>query len=339
MNKSFFSLFCISALLISGVFFNKTRALDLSNLIGLWNIYDSNNALIDTIDITLAVTQKNITRFSYQQESHNDSELTSQQGIMVDNLIIFDLIKLGYTKTYVGKINESTTGAGGIEISNQLASCSVIGNDTSQVARKFARRLASGSARCDGSVFFNYSQRNIKLAKNGTSPSNITTGGNPSQDLTNNLEYTETKLSGIWDITIPGQKNLRLINKNIETNFLGYQFIYRLVNPSRPLLQLNQSDFLTGSRLALLVDNYLILNPTGFDKENQLLVLKTQLKNSTASGKDYRTYNGDCVPLKNPINSVKVCTPSDQSTVKPIDTKQYGSVGAARLNTKVSINF
>lgn len=339
MKNNFFRLICISALLMSGLVLKKAKAVDLNNFVGVWNIYDSNNTLIDSIDITLAVTQNDIARFSYQQLSHNDSELTSQQGIMVDNLIILDLIKLGYAKTYVGKINSSTTGAGGIEISNQIASCSVIGNDSSQVAKKFVSRLASGSARCDGSVFFDYTQKNIKLVKNGTSPSTITTGGSPSQELTNDLEYVKSKLLGIWDIGIPNQKSQRLINKSIETNFLGYQFIYRMVSPTRPLLQLNQSDFLSGSRLALLVDDYLILNPTAFDKENQLLVQKLQLKTGLASGKAYRTFNGDCVPLKNPISSVKVCTPSDQSTLKPINTQQIGSVHSAKLNTKVSVNF
>jgi hypothetical protein len=339
MKKNFILTICLSILLLSGVIFAKSRALDLNNFVGIWNIYDSNNTLIDTVDITLAINHGGLTRFSYQQESHQNSEKTSLRGLMINNLIVFDLIKLGYAKTYVAKINNLTTGGGGIEISSQLASCNVVGKDGSQVARKFLARLASRSARCDGSSFYNHEQRNIKFVKNGISPTTITTGGSPSSAIGNNLETTKKRLLGIWDFKTQNQKLQRLVNKNIEANFLGYQFIYKLINPAVNLLELKQSDFQSGSRLALLIDNYLIFNPTPFDSENQLLVLKMNLKSGLGSGKQYRTFNGDCVPPRSPANSVKVCTPSDQSARKPINTSQIGSVRIKKANTKVSVNF
>jgi hypothetical protein len=324
---------------MSGVIFSKSRAVDLSNFIGVWNIYDSNNTFVDSIEITLAVTQGDIVRFSYQQKSHSNSQKTSQRGMMIKNLIIFDLIKLGFSKTYVARLNNTTTGGGGIEISNQLANCTVVGTDSSQVARKFLSRLTSGSARCDGSLFYNHTQRNIKFVKNGTNPTTISTGGSPSSDITNNLEITKRRLLGIWDFKTPNQKFQRLVNKNIEANFLGYQFVYKLVNPAVNLLNLKQSDFQSGTRLALVVDNYLIFNPTPFDKENQLLVLKMQLKNGLGGGKQFRTFNGDCMPPRRPANSVRVCTPSDQSDRKPIETKQFSSINIKKTNTKVKVNF
>jgi hypothetical protein len=339
MKKNFILTICLSILLLSGVIFAKSRALDLNNFTGIWNIYDSNNTLIDTVDITLAINHGGLTRFSYQQESHQNSEKTSLRGLMINNLIVFDLIKLGYAKTYVAKINNLTTGGGGIEISNQLASCTVVGTDGSQVARKYLSRLASGSARCDGSSFFNHAQRNIKFVKNGTSPNTISTGGSPSSDINNNLETTKKRLLGIWDFKAQNQKLQRLVNKNIEANFLGYQFVYKLVNPSVNLLNLKQSDFQSGSRLALLIDNYLIFNPTPFDSENQLLVLKMNLRNGLGGGRQYKTFNGDCIPPRRPANSVKVCTPSDQSARKPINTSQIGTVSIKKTNTKVSVNF
>jgi hypothetical protein len=339
MNKNCLLFFNLSILLLSGLIFNKSRAGDLDNVIGQWSLYDSSNSLIDTINVTIAIKHNDTTRFTYQQSSHSNSDKTSQQGIIVDNLIIFDLIKLGYAKTYVAKINEASSGGGGIEISNKISNCTIIGNDASQVARKFRSRLTNGSARCDGSLLYSYSKRNIKIARNGTNPSSITTGGSPDSTITNNLEDIKKKLLGIWDLRAPKQKTLRLINKNIETNFLGYQFIYKLVDPSINLLNLSQTDFKTGPRMALLVDNYLILNPTTFDKENQLLVFKMRLKKGSGSGKQYRTFNGDCVPLRKPANSVKICTPSDQSTRKPINTKQISSFQIKKTNTKVSVNF
>ena len=90
MKKNFILTICVSILLLSGVIFAKSRALDLNNFVGLWNIYDSNNTLIDTVDITLAINQGDLTRFSYQQESHQNSEKTSLRGIMINDLIVFD---------------------------------------------------------------------------------------------------------------------------------------------------------------------------------------------------------------------------------------------------------
>ena len=89
----------------------------------------------------------------------------------------------------------------------------------------------------------------------------------------------------------------------------------------------------------MVVDNYLIFNPTPFDKENQLLVLKMQLKNGLGGGKQFRTFNGDCMPPRRPANSVRVCTPSDQSDRKPIETKQFSSINIKKTNTKVKVNF
>lgn len=329
----------VSVLLLLNLSTSNSKAADTENFVGVWEIYDASNVLIDSIEITIVVSQNDIARFSYQQQSHSDTEQTSQQGILIDDLVVFDLIELGFTKTYAARIDFAANGGGGIEISTQLASCNVIGIDNTQVAKKNRERLTSGSARCDGSSFYESSTRNIKFVKAGTSASTINTGGDADQETLDNLETITNRLSGIWDITASKSETRRFVNKNISANFLGYQFVYRLIDPKIGLARLTQSDFLSANRIALLVDNYLIINPTTFGAANEVLVLKMQLKNRTGSGKSYKTHNGDCFPLKSPIAGTKVCTPSDESSVKVIDTKQLGSRRINKLNTKVTVNF
>ncbi|MDA0772820.1 MAG: hypothetical protein O3C63_07745 [Cyanobacteria bacterium] len=310
-------------------------------LIGTWSIFDSTNQLIDTVDITFVVSKENNSRFSYTQGSHQDLEENSLQGFLFGDYIVFDLINMGFAQTYIAEIDfENNTGPG-VEVKTQLAACTTVGIDATLVKKKHGDRLAVDSAQCNASSFFASSLSTIKFVKSGADINTVPTTNTASETILNEENKYQNKVEGIW--TIAGNKpsiRRRLVIKDIAAHHLGYSFTYRLLNNSTRLGKIGESDFESADRNGFIVNNYMMINSSRFDKPNELFLLK--LNNSTlksARGKELRASNADCFPLKTPTVNIKVCTPNDSSSKTANLVSRIGGRSARKVETNLSIDF
>lgn len=306
------------------------------NLTGTWNIVQSNGNIIDNIDISLVVTSKDSSRFDFSQGSQNGSNMDVYQGMLVDNYLIFNLITLGYTKTYIAKIDFDLLGGAGVELSSRLATCTTVGDNDNLVIKKYRNRLVNSSARCDGTELEDSVVSNIKIVKSGVSANTIPDAGSTDPELIANQDKIEQKLTGVWDINDSKSSKKMLIKEPIA-NFIGYQFTYKVVTSSTQLINLSESDFLTGDRFGYFIDNLMILNTSRFNSKDELFIFKIQ--KTTGSGKKINITNGDCFPLKNPVSGTLLCTPNEDSIFISNEMKRTTQSKITKSNTNIIINF
>lgn len=310
-------------------------------LVGTWHIYDSTNTLIDSIEITVVVSKKNISRFSYKQASHLDLKENSLQGYLFGNYIVFDLINMGYAQTYIAEIDFDNDSGPGVEVKTKLANCTVVGQDTSLVKKKFSSRLAADSAQCDASSFHASDLADIKFVKDGADINLVSTDNSPSDSTVNKESKFQNRIEGIWSVA-GSQPSLRrrIVIKDLAAHHLGYSFTYRLLNNSTSLGNVSEVDFETANRHGFIVNNYMMINTTRFDKPDELLLLKLNTNTlKSGSGKELSTTNADCFPLKNPDPDVMICTPNDSSSKTTSTTSRYGRRKANKVETNLSIDF
>lgn len=306
------------------------------NLTGTWNIVQSNGSIIDSIDISLVVSSKTLSRFDFSQASQNGSNLDVYQGLLLDDILVFNLIELGYSKTYIAKIDFALNGGAGVQISTRLASCTTVGDDDDLVSKKNIQRLSDNSARCDGTKLEDSMISNIKIVKSGVSANTIPDASSADPDLVANQTKIETRLNGVWAISDAGSSK-KLLIKDPVADFLGYKFIYKVVENSTQLINLSENDFLTGDRYGYYIDNYLILNTSRFDIKDELFIFKTPKTSGT--GTKLFIDNSDCFPLKKPISGTMICTPNEDSNFISNIMKRKTASKINKSNTNIIINF
>ncbi len=315
----------------------STAAVNAESLVGTWNILDQNNALIDSIEITIAVAKKNTARFSFTQASHTEQD--SLEGYLTNDTVIFDLINLANTQTYIAKVDFDLGGGPGVEIKTKLADCTG-GLDDSDVAKKNRKRLANDSMRCNGSAFNDSTERAIKFVKQGTNAASIASNGATAAETLTNETKVATRVEGAWSLSGSHPSIVRrMAIKDISSNHLGYKFTYRLLNNKTKLANLNESDFETANRTGYIVNNFMVINPTVFYANNELFVVRlaNTLKQGTA--REIRTPNGDCFQLRVPVASTLACTPNDSSSRTSSISKRIDNRKARRINSNVVIAF
>ena len=112
---------------------------------------------------------------------------------------------------------------------------------------------------------------------------------------------------------------MRFLVKDTEANFLGYNFIYRILNRNVKLKNLSESGFKSSERVGFIVGDYLILNTSFFNKRNNLTVIELGGKKKKGSGDLFRTPNGDCFPSKSGSVDTRVCTPNFDTSASLLD--------------------
>lgn len=307
------------------------------SLSGKWNIVQTNGNVLDSIDITITVSSKSFSRFDFKQLSQNGDNPGTYQGILFEDYIVFNLINLGYTQTYIAQIDFDLGGGAGVQISSALANCTTVGKDNSLVDKKNRKRLSDNSARCDGTSLNDSVTSNIKIVKDGISANTIPDAGAADPSLVANQDKISERLTGVWNI--PGQKaqKKKLLIKEPVADFLGYQFTYKVVNNTTKLINLSESDFLTGTRKGYFIDNYLLLNTSEFKKNDELFIFK--LSKTKGSGREFKIKNGDCFALKNPVSGTFVCTPNIDTERVNNNTTRFDGKKISKSNTNIIINF
>lgn len=331
----------ILALVLQAVPSARAANLNADQLIGTWSIYNSNNQVIDSIEITVAVSQKNRSRFSYKQGSHLDLKENSLQGFLFGDYMVFDLINMGFTQTYIAELDFTTDTGAGIEIKTQLADCVVVGINEDLVKKKQRNRLAVDSAQCDSSSLFDSGLSDIKIVKSTADINNVSSDNQASSQIINKESKYQNKIEGVWSIQgINPSLSRRLVIKDLSAHHLGYRFTYRLLNNQTPLVDISESDFETGDRVGFIVNDYMMINPSRFNKNNELFLLRLDTSTlETAKGKELRATNSDCFELKNPSPNQLICTPNDSSPKTANLVTSYGSRSASKTETNLNIDF
>lgn len=333
-----FSIF-LSLLLFSPA--NADFSENAGALTGKWDILGPSDELIDTIDIKIVVSKTSTARFSFTQESHDDPN-DSLEGTLINDMVIFELINLGQAQTYVAKINFDINGGPGFESKVQLADCDE-GVGPSEVKASYREKLSSNSANCNGSVLTDVAVRSIKFLKQGVSAALVPTTLITDSEILAKEPKFQKKVEGAWTISGGGTKSAkrRIVIKDLESNYLGYQFTYKLLNNSTPLNSITQSDFLSASRQGYIIGNYMVLNSSvfGLKKYNEVFLLKLSPELSSASGTQIVTDNGICFPLKNPSTDNIVCTPNGDTEFAINESERLPGRSASKINTNVTISF
>lgn len=307
-------------------------------LIGTWNIYDSSSNFIDSINIDFAITKGGKARFSFEQGSLQVNATNALDGYMVNkNQIIFNLIKLGQTTTYIARIDFQAGGGPGVEISTQLAECEVVGVDEDLVKKKNEKRLASSSALCDSSKYKNTIVKEIKIVRQDLSPELISSTSSIDPNINSTLAKRTQKIEGTWDLASGKKSTIRILTKDVVAHHLGHRFTYKKIRRRKRLLNTTEEDFISGDNVGFLLDKFLVINTSEFDNGDGFAVFR--LRSKSGSGKLFKTPNGDCFDLKNPEANKKICTPNDDTSLASTDTKVINKVKVKKVNTKVSISF
>ncbi len=342
MNSKLLALCIVFLLLAEGLGAVRAKAIAVSNaesLTGIWDVLDANDAVIDSIEVTIVVAKKNTARFSYKQLSLT-SDINSLEGFLTKDTVIFDLIKLGQTQTYIAQVDFDLGGGPGVEIKTELADC-VTGVDSTTVLKKYRDRLATDSARCDGSSLNDAVLTNIKFVKRGTSAALVPSSNSISADILANETKVSNRVEAAWSVHDNGKASIqrRLVIKDISSTYLGYQFTYRLLNNTTKLSNLSEADFETADRVGFIVNDYMIINPTVFAKRNELFILKLDATLEQAQGRELLTDDGDCFPFKINVIGKMACTPNDSSLKKFSSTKRIDGRNASKIDTNLVIIF
>jgi hypothetical protein len=307
--------------MIFGTSWTSVRALspavdNSEQLVGIWDILGANDAVIDSIEVTIVVAKKNTARFSYKQLSLG-SEINSLEGFLTNDTVIFDLINLGQVQTYIAKVDFNIVGGPGFEIKTKLADC-VTGVSSTAVVKKYRDRLTEDSADCDGSNFNDSVVTNVKFVKRGVSASLVSSTNTAPADILADEAKVSKRVEAAWSVHDSANAAIarRLVIKDISSTHLGYRFTYRLLNNITPLANLSEADFETADRVGFIVNDYMIINPTIFAKRDELFILKLDTTLEQGIGREVRTDNGDCFPFKVNVIGTMACTPNDSSLIK-----------------------
>lgn len=337
-------LIIILLYMISSQGLNSVQALspvvdNAEQLVGIWDILNANNAVMDSIEVTIVVAKKSTARFSYKQLSLN-STTNSLEGFLTDDTVIFDLINLGQVQTYIAQVDFDIPGGPGFEIKTRLADC-VTGVDSTTVVKKFRDRLADDSARCDGSSFNDSVLSNIKFVKRGVSSSLVPSTKTISADILADKVKVSKRVEAAWSVNASRSPATmrRLVIKDISSTYVGYKFTYRLLNNTTKLANLSQADFQTADRVGFIVNNFMIINPTVFAERNELFILKLDANLTQAMGRELLTDNGDCFPFKVNVIGVMACTPNDSSFKRFSNSKRINDRKASKIDTNLVIVF
>lgn len=338
MQKRILALILLISLSLGQNINAATTADNADDLIGTWNIYDSSNTLIDSITIDFAVTKKGKSRFSFSQDSLEAGATNELDGYMVNqDQVIFNLITLGQTATYIARVDFTVGGGPGVEINTQLADCEIVGVDNNLVKKKNRSRLASSSALCDSSAYYDSATREIKLVKNGTDSATIPSTATIDSATTAALANKTDKIEGAWKVASGKKSSIKILTKDVATHHLGYQFIYKKINNKKKLQNITDQDFISGAQIGFLLDDFLVINSSSFNEQDSYGVYK--LGKSSGSGRLFKTPNGDCFGLKSSVVNKKVCTPNDDTSLSSTDTKVFNKAKVKKSNSKVSISF
>ncbi len=307
------------------------------SFIGTWDIYDSSNNKIDSIEVSIAVSKKETARFSFTQESQSGNN--SYQGLIMDeNVVIFNLISLGMLKTYIARLDFDLGAGTGLEISNQVADCSqTVGIDRDLVSKKNRSRMASSTAICDGSDLNDANQKDIKFVRAGVSLDSVPAAPSILDTDLERATRLDDRLSGSWQISARKEKSRRLIIKDFEASPFCFLFSYRTINHKKKLSKLTEADFLSGTRAGFFCDNRMIISTTSFNSDDQWLSLK--ISGTNGNGQEFITPNGDCFPLKDGDSDQRVCTPNDDASRIKNRTRKFEKRRIRKLRSKVTISF
>lgn len=305
-------------------------------LVGIWDILDANDTVLDSIDVTIVVAKKSTARFSYRQLSLS-SETNSLEGFLTNDTVVFDLINLGQAQTYIAKIDFDLAGGPGFQVKTRLADC-VDGVESAAVLKKFRSRLADDSARCDGFNFNDSAVTNIKLVKRGVSTALVSSTASVPVEISAEEAKFAKRVEAAWSVHGNGSQR-RLVIKDISSTHLGYRFTYRLLNNTTKLANLSEGDFETADRVGFIVNDYMVINPTLFSKRNELFIIKLDTTLEKGLGREVRTDNGDCFPFKVNVIGVMACTPNDSSSLKTSSSKRIEGQNAMKIDTNLIIVF
>jgi hypothetical protein len=329
------------ALLLSLPVYSKgVTSLNAEELIGTWRIYNEANSELAAINITLAITKEGVSNFTYQTLGNENSADEILQGKMVNQKqVIFETFSPGESNTYVFDIDFDNMGGPGLLLKTVYADCETVGVDTELVKSRFEKRLASSSMLCNEKDSEESTLTNLKLVKDGTDPATIaTTAGIPS-DFTSKVTNVSDQIESAWTLNTQRGTNIKFLIKDTQTNFLGFQFIYRVVNRKQKLKNLTEQSFKSSERIGILLDEYLVINSSFFNDKNGLSIVDLTKKRRKGRGDHILTPNGDCFPTKSSIASQRICTPNFDTSLANSVSKRSSRTRARRINTKTKISF
>ncbi len=333
-------LILISLFLISFPALAMVTAQNASDLIGTWKVYDETNTELASIEIKIAVTKKGVSNFTYRTLGIEGSEDEELRGQMVNkNQIIFELLTVGESNTYLFEIDFTNGGGPGFLINNKIADCSVVGVDEDLVKKKFKKRLASSSQLCTRTDSETSILSSIKIVRDGIDPTTIASTASTPSEIAGDLSEVAESIEGAWKLKTSSKNNFRFLVKETETNFLGYNFSYRILNKKVKLKNLSESNFKSSERIGFILGDFLIVNSSFFNKKNSLSVIELGKKKKKGNGDFFKTPNGDCFPSKSGSLDTRVCTPNFDTSVTSSITTKNSKAAARRVNTRTKISF
>jgi hypothetical protein len=315
-------------------------ALNAEELIGTWGIYSDSGSELGSIDITLAITKAGVSEFTYKTLGSESSDSELLQGLMVNqNQVIVEAIKPGQANTYVFEIDFEAGGGPGKLLKTIHADCSVIGVDTDLVKKKHEERLASSSQLCTQRSTELSTLTNVKIVKEGIDPATIAATATVDSETTSNLSTVSDQIESAWRIRNTKKNGQKFLVKDTSTNFLGYQFIYRIINKKQKLKNLTEASFKSSERIGLLLNEYLVINNSSFKEKNALSIIDLNKKRRKGKGDFILTANADCFPSKSGSSNTRVCTPNYDTSLADSISKKSSKARAQRINTKTKISF
>jgi hypothetical protein len=315
-------------------------ALNAEELIGVWKIYNEADTELASIDIGLAITKEGVSEFTYKTLGSESSDDEQLQGLMVNQKqVIFEALVPGQSNTYVFDIDFEAKGGPGKLLKTVYADCSIVGVDTDLVKKKYQARLASSSQLCTQKSTEESSLTNLKLVKDGTDPSTISTTASIPSEFTSDLASVSEQIESAWKIKNSSKNSQKFLIKDTSTNILGYEFIYRIINNKTKLKNLTEAGFKSSERIGLLLDEYLIVNNSFFKEKNGLSVIDLNKNRRKGKGNYILTANSDCFPSKSGASSTRVCTPNFDTSLANSISQKSSKASAQRINTKTKISF
>ena len=307
-------------------------------LVGLWNITDEAGNIIDQIDIDLAVAGSKSTRFAFEQLSlNNQVETEPLQGYLMRNLVVFDLIRMGYTQTYVFKVDFDLGGGTGFEIKTQTADCSTDFSEIALLAKKDKAKVNEFTRLCKATLSDSV-VRDVKLVQANVAPSIISGVTLLDPKVIKELNTNRKRLEGNWNSSRGKSLQARIAVQNIETNDFGYSFDYRLIDKKQNLRNFKSSSFVSGVRKGFLIDDYMIYNTSTFGSANKLNIVGLQARKG--NGRELITPNGRCLTLKGiAIDEQQACTANHQDESVETRTKVSTKLRVDKLKSRFLVNF
>jgi hypothetical protein len=307
-------------------------------LIGTWHIYNSADEKLFSIQINLAISKNDLTSFIYKTISSSSADNEALYGYMLNkDQIVFEKIVTGELNTYLFDLDFNASGGPGLQVNTKLADCDLIENDNLVTSKKFAKRLTSNSLLCEKNSSQLSTVTELKMVKENITPSAIAITATVPSSITKNLDKVSSQLGSTWRLR--SNRDIKFLLKDIQSNFLGYQFTYRLIDKKQILQNITEDSFKSQDRFAFVLDKYLIINTSDFPYKNGLTFIKLNKKRKFGRGELILTANSDCFSAKNNDKNIKVCTPNFDSTKVNSQSKKIRRALAKKVATKTQISF